>query len=135
MYTNMTGISVTSVQQAEKGIVPGKAILYSLSEYFKVSFNYLRHGQGDHASEEMPLYHGSKSELQDGEGLYGKTHRREVEGAHLTITEFEPKDGQVKDGINKSVLVKNSQDRIPCPHCAELIMPTAKKCPFCKSDL
>ena len=42
---------------------------------------------------------------------------------------------QVKDGINKSVLVKNSQDRIPCPHCAELIMPAAKICPFCKSAL
>ena len=42
---------------------------------------------------------------------------------------------QVKDGINTSVLVNNSQGRIPCPHCAELIIPTAKKCPFCKSDL
>ena len=42
---------------------------------------------------------------------------------------------QVKDGINKSVLVKTSQDRISCPHCAEMIMPAAKICPFCKSDL
>ena len=42
---------------------------------------------------------------------------------------------QVKDGINTSVLVKNSHGRIPCPHCAELIMPAAKICPFCKSDL
>ena len=42
---------------------------------------------------------------------------------------------QVKDGINTSVLANNSQGRIPCPHCAELIMPTAKKCPFCKSNL
>ena len=49
------------------------------------------------------------------------------------ISGREPK--QVKDGINTSVLAKPSQDRIPCPHCAELIMPTAKKCPFCKSDL
>ena len=42
---------------------------------------------------------------------------------------------QVKDGINTSVLVKTSQDRISCPHCAEMIMPAAKICPFCKSDL
>ena len=42
---------------------------------------------------------------------------------------------QVKDGIDTSVLAKTSQDRIPCPHCAESIIPTAKKCPFCKYDL
>ena len=42
---------------------------------------------------------------------------------------------QIKDGINQSTISKQKNDRIPCPHCAELILPTAKKCPFCKSDL
>lgn len=25
--------------------------------------------------------------------------------------------------------------RVPCPHCAEMILPAAKICPFCKSEL
>ncbi|GAB5386981.1 MAG: hypothetical protein Alis3KO_41040 [Aliiglaciecola sp.] len=40
---------------------------------------------------------------------------------------------QIKDGINQS---KNfDQNRIPCPHCAELILPAAKKCKYCHSEL
>lgn len=27
------------------------------------------------------------------------------------------------------------QKRVPCPECAELIQPEAKKCPFCRSNL
>ena len=38
-------------------------------------------------------------ELADEEGLYGKTRQREVEGIHLTITEFEPKEGQAHDPL------------------------------------
>jgi hypothetical protein len=38
---------------------------------------------------------------------------------------------QVKDGIAQT----RESGRIPCPHCAELILPAAKKCPFCRSDL
>lgn len=43
---------------------------------------------------------------------------------------------QVSDGINQSsaALPQNVQ-RIPCPYCAEMIMPAAKLCPFCKSQL
>lgn len=37
---------------------------------------------------------------------------------------------QIKDGI------KNAKTgRISCPFCAEAILPEAKKCPFCKSEL
>ena len=50
--------------------------------------------------------------------------------------------GQIKDGINRSKIIKNrseiiknDEQRIPCPQCSEKILPTAKKCPFCRSDL
>jgi uncharacterized OB-fold protein len=42
---------------------------------------------------------------------------------------------QIKDGLNQSKLGQREASRIPCPHCAELILPAAKKCPFCKSEL
>ena len=42
---------------------------------------------------------------------------------------------QISDGIDNSSLSIKSQSRIACPHCAELIMPAAKICPFCKSNL
>ena len=41
---------------------------------------------------------------------------------------------QVKDGINRSKIGKSDAVRVPCPYCAELILPAAKKCPFCKSE-
>jgi hypothetical protein len=39
---------------------------------------------------------------------------------------------QVSDGIGKA---RNSEGRMPCPMCAEKILPQAKICPFRKSDL
>lgn len=39
---------------------------------------------------------------------------------------------QVSEGIQRAV---ESEDRIPCPMCAEEILPQAKICPFCKSQL
>jgi len=42
---------------------------------------------------------------------------------------------QVKDGVNDSVVARPSTGRVPCPYCAEMILPAAKICPFCKSDL
>ena len=42
---------------------------------------------------------------------------------------------QIKDGINKSSIGENIENRIPCPYCSEKILPSAKKCPFCRSDL
>jgi hypothetical protein len=40
---------------------------------------------------------------------------------------------QVKDGINLSKTI--DQSRVPCPHCAELILPAAKKCKYCHSEI
>ncbi len=37
---------------------------------------------------------------------------------------------QIRDGLNKSQV-----ERVPCPHCAENILPAARKCPFCRSEL
>jgi hypothetical protein len=42
---------------------------------------------------------------------------------------------QVKDGVNQSTVGHRDAGRVPCPHCAELILPAARKCPFCKSQL
>jgi hypothetical protein len=42
---------------------------------------------------------------------------------------------QVKNVINQSIVGKDLEKRVPCPHCSEKILPSAKKCPFCKSDL
>lgn len=42
-------------------------------------------------------------ELADEEGLYGKTRQREVEGTPLTITEFEPKNGQMKGPLRAAM--------------------------------
>lgn len=42
---------------------------------------------------------------------------------------------QVKDGIDRSTVGRASAARVPCPQCAEMIMPAAKLCPFCKSKL
>jgi hypothetical protein len=42
---------------------------------------------------------------------------------------------QVKDGIDRSTIAQREAGRVPCPHCAELILPAAKKCPFCRSEL
>ena len=96
-------ISVSSYQQAEKGFMPGRSILTALSEYFNVPKKYLEKGQVDHVPKETSLYQGIKSELQDGEGLWGKTHLHEVEGTHLTITEFDPKEGQIKGPLRAAI--------------------------------
>jgi hypothetical protein len=39
---------------------------------------------------------------------------------------------QVSDGIAGA---RDGENRIPCPMCAEKILPQAKICPFCKSEV
>jgi len=39
---------------------------------------------------------------------------------------------QISDGMEH---YRNNEGRIPCPYCAEMIMPNAKICPFCKSNI
>lgn len=39
---------------------------------------------------------------------------------------------QVSDGIKDA---ENSETRVSCPMCAEKILPKAKICPFCKSNI
>ncbi len=97
------GISEGSYNKAERGYVPGKAVLFLLAKYFNVTVDYLEKGQIGPVSEGTLLCQGNKLELQDGEGLYGKTRQREVEGAPLTITEFEPKEGQVKGPLRAAI--------------------------------
>lgn len=40
---------------------------------------------------------------------------------------------QVEDGIKRSK--QSEPERVPCPECAELILPAAKKCRFCNAEL
>lgn len=39
---------------------------------------------------------------------------------------------QVSDGIRRA---QRNENRIACPMCAEQILPKAKICPFCKSEV
>ena len=39
---------------------------------------------------------------------------------------------QVKDGVRQAAA---DPARIPCPKCAELILPAATICPFCRSEV
>lgn len=41
---------------------------------------------------------------------------------------------QVKDWILSAKSSSSLEIRISCPHCAEKILPAAKKCPFCRSS-
>lgn len=40
-----------------------------------------------------------------------------------------------KDSPDQPKTGQGGTQRVPCPYCAELILPAAKKCPFCRSDL
>jgi hypothetical protein len=44
---------------------------------------------------------------------------------------------QVSDGIKQSnnSSPSNPEGRLPCPQCAEMILPAAKVCPFCRSPV
>lgn len=43
---------------------------------------------------------------------------------------------QVSRGIREAnEETADRRPRQPCPHCAEMILPQAKVCPFCKSSL
>jgi hypothetical protein len=41
---------------------------------------------------------------------------------------------QVSDGI-RMAQDRDTEERIPCPMCAEMILPHAKICRFCKTEL
>jgi len=92
------GVSQSAVQNYESGQIPKGDVLQRIHQNFKVNINWLLTDEGNPSIEKER--HGSFKtggiELQDGEGLWGKTRHREVEGTHLTITEFKPKDGQAQ---------------------------------------
>ena len=92
------GVSQSAVQNYESGQIPKGDVLQRIHQNFKVSIDWLLTGEGN-PSIEKERYGGFKTggiKLQDGEGLWGKTRHREVEGSHLTITEFKPKEGQAQ---------------------------------------
>ena len=42
---------------------------------------------------------------------------------------------QVRNKTSYTNVSQSDTKRIPCRHCAELILPVAKKCPFCRTEL
>ena len=101
---DLVGISERSLQGHEANEHrPSDNTIKRYAHIYKRSRFYLLTGEIDHVSEGIPLYQKSKSELQDGEGPWGKTRRRDVEGTHLTITEFEPKNGQMKGPLRAAM--------------------------------
>lgn len=47
---------------------------------------------------------------------------------------FEPsghRPGNAAHGVRRIGALGTDPERVPCPHCAELILPEAKKCRFC----
>ena len=97
------GVNISSYSMAENGVVPGDSVLYKLSKYFNVLVDDFKNKRIDYTPKVASAFRESKSELQDGEGPYGKTHQHDVEGGHLTITEFGPKDGQVKGPLRAAM--------------------------------
>ena len=61
------GISISSYQQAEKGFIPGRAVLTALSEYFNKPKKYIEKGQVAPGPEAAAPFRESKLELQDGQ--------------------------------------------------------------------
>jgi len=41
---------------------------------------------------------------------------------------------QIAHGVKKEIM-NNGGEGVQCPYCAELILLSALKCPFCRSDL
>ena len=85
-------LSVTSIQQAERGIIPGAAVLYKLATYYGVSVDYLKTGKPDRyePAEQARPYLINKGRSAEGDSLYGKTLRHEVNGQEVSITRFDP---------------------------------------------
>ena len=89
-------IKIRTYQNHEAGQWPNRRTQEKYISFFKCDKGWFLIGDGmpykDVIVEENLEF--IKNELQDGEGLWGKTRHREVEGVPLTITEFEPKEGQ-----------------------------------------
>jgi len=97
-------ISVRSLQGHESNKHrPSDKTINKYAHIYLYSKSYLLTGEIDIIPEKIPLYQGSKSELQDGEGFRGKTHLHEVEGTPLTDMKFKPKDGQVKGPLRAAI--------------------------------
>ena len=93
---NEAGVNIGSYSMAENGIVPGRAVLSALSQYFKVPIELFEKAQTTHIPEEMLPHQEIKYELQDGEFPWGKTRQHDIKGTPpLIVTEFKPKEGQV----------------------------------------
>ena len=98
------GISEGSYNRAERGYIPGKAVLFSLAIYFNVTVDYLKGEEVDHIPEELLPHQEIKYELQDGEFPWGKTRQHDIKGTPpLIVTEFKPKEGQVTGPLRGAI--------------------------------
>lgn len=97
-------VKIRTYQNHEAGQWPNRRTQQKYISFFKCDRVWFLLGEGTPFSGQSTVPENSnKHELADGEGLYGKTRQREVEGTHLTITEFEPKEGQVKGPLRAAI--------------------------------
>ena len=120
-FAKKVGVDKSTIHNYLNGHIPKGDVLQRIHQEFKININWLLVGEGNpYIGKER--YEGFKTggiELQDGEGLWGKTRHREVEGTHLTITEFEPKDGQAQDPFLAAITdlreIFDSRDQVLIP--------------------
>ena len=98
-FAKKIGVDVSTVHNYLKGHIPKGDVLQRVRKEFNVDINWLLTGQGrpyidDRMREVVEI---NRQVLSDGEGLWGKTKKHEVEGREFVVTEFKPKNGEAQD--------------------------------------
>ena len=121
-FAKKINVDKSTIHNYLNGHIPKGDVLQRIRQEFKVSIDWLLSGEGNPYIEEedREVFKARGIELQDGEGLYGKTHLHEVRGTPpFTITEFKPKDGQAQGPLLAAITglseIFDSKDSILIP--------------------